>query len=433
MKRIPVFTAVLLLLVLLSSSIQRDDDFIPLFNNINLDGWVNVNCAPETWTVKDEMIICSGIPNGILRTAVQYENFILELEWKHLFEGGNAGLFIHSDAITALGKPFSRSIECQIMDGNHGDMFAIQGAALAPDNEDPLRTPGWMRSYPTEERVNPAGEWNHYRIISRDGIVSLEINGKMVTRGFYPQPRKGYICLESEGSEVHFRNIRIKTLPGSNPPDIQIATPEEGYKALYNGADLRGWKSENMDQAGWLADNWILKHEKTDISNEVLWSENEFENFRLIVDWRLSSVPVIKKVPVVSPDGTQATDENGALLTVQILDAGEGRIYLRGSEENAVDITCWPIGSGSIVNNAAGYAINSKMHHSILPLIRADQAQGQWNRFEITLDGNHVTIILNGTTVIENVQLSDIPARGPLALVSKGSTIEFTNIYIKNL
>ena len=114
-----------------------DDGFTPLFNARNLDGWVNVNCAPETWTVRDGVIVCTGIPTGVLRTERHYENYVLELEWRHMKKRGNAGLFIHSDPVTAVGKPFTRSIEIQIMDGNAGDMFSIHGATMTPDKVHP--------------------------------------------------------------------------------------------------------------------------------------------------------------------------------------------------------------------------------------------------------------------------------------------------------
>ncbi|MCK5271153.1 MAG: DUF1080 domain-containing protein, partial [Sedimentisphaerales bacterium] len=225
MKRIFIFLMLAIIGLGLSgdnSSILQaaDNGFVPLFNGRNLDGWVNVNCAPETWKVRDKMIVCSGFPTGVLRTKKQYENYILELDWlhtqrRHLKKGGNAGLFIHSDALTAPGQPFTRSIECQIMDGNGGDIFAIHGATMTPDKP----SPEWgMRSFPTENRTKPAGQWNHYRVESRDGMITLAVNGKVVTHGFNLNPRKGYICLESEGSEVHFRNIRISELPGTNPP-----------------------------------------------------------------------------------------------------------------------------------------------------------------------------------------------------------------------
>src|SRR5688500_19377177 len=77
-----------------------DEEFTPLFNGKDLSNWVNVNCAPGTWSVQDGIIHCTGIPTGLLRTDRMYENYILELEWKHMKKGGNAGLFVHSNAIT---------------------------------------------------------------------------------------------------------------------------------------------------------------------------------------------------------------------------------------------------------------------------------------------------------------------------------------------
>ena len=74
------------LAVLLAASSKAHGDakegFVPLFNGRNLKGWVNANCAPETFTVVNGMIHCTGQPTGALRTNRQYENFILEMEWR---------------------------------------------------------------------------------------------------------------------------------------------------------------------------------------------------------------------------------------------------------------------------------------------------------------------------------------------------------------
>ena len=78
---------------------SESESFVALFNGRDLAGWVNVNCAPETWTVRDGMIVCTGIPTGVLRTKRHYENYILELDWRHMVKGGNAGLFVHSDPL----------------------------------------------------------------------------------------------------------------------------------------------------------------------------------------------------------------------------------------------------------------------------------------------------------------------------------------------
>ncbi|MFQ6036254.1 MAG: DUF1080 domain-containing protein [Sedimentisphaerales bacterium] len=417
-----------------------DNEFVPLFNGKNLDGWVNVNCAPETWTVRDGIIVCSGIPTGVLRTEKQYENYILELEWRHVKEGGNAGLFIHSDALPAVGKPFTRAIEVQIMDGrntesytSHGDVFAIQGATMTPDKPHPK---GWMRSLPAERRCKPAGQWNHYRVESRDGMVTLAVNGKVVTRGFHCNPRKGYICLESEGSEVHFRNIRIRELPSSNPPADVVAQEDRGFRSLYNGLDLRGFKQVPGNKGHWRAKNWILDYDgKSEAQREDrnLWTEQEFGNFVLIVDWRLPAKPQIDHVPVILPDGSYVTDSKGERLTVAVLDAGDSGIYLRGSSKCQLNIWNWPVGSGEIWGYRNDKNMPAEVRRAATPILNADNPVGQWNRFEITAVDDRVTVVVNGKIVIRDAQLPGIPERGPLALQHHGDPLQFANIYIKEL
>ena len=92
------------------------DGFVPMFNGRDLTGWTNINCAPETWSVRDGKIYCSGKPVGGLRTVKQYENFIVELEWRHLQRSGNSGFFAWGSAINAPGVPFLRGIEVQMLD-----------------------------------------------------------------------------------------------------------------------------------------------------------------------------------------------------------------------------------------------------------------------------------------------------------------------------
>lgn len=415
-----------------------DGEFVPLFNGKNLDGWVNVNCAPETWTVRDGIIICTGIPTGVLRTKKQYENYILELEWRHMKKRGNAGLFIHSDALTAPGRPFTRSIEVQILDGrntknytSHGDVFAIHGASMKPDKPHPG---GWMRSLPSERRCKPAGEWNHYRVESRDGAVSLAVNGKVVTRGSLLKPRKGYICLEAEGSEVHFRNIRIRELASSNPPADMVAKKEQGFRSLYNGLDLRGWKRVAGNENHWRAKNWVLDYDgKSEAKDKNLWTEEEFENFTLIVDWRLPAKDGTEQVPVILADGSEATDSEGKGLTASVPVAGDSGIYLRGSSKSQINIWNWPVGSGEIWGYRTDKSMPAEVRRAATPKIKADNPVDKWNRFEITAIGDRVTVVLNGKTVIRQAWLPGIPKRGAIALQHHGDPLQFANIYIKEL
>ena len=273
---------------------DSEETFQPLFDGQSLDGWIPVNVAPATFTVQDGVIVSTGFPTGIMRTETQYENFILELEWKHLHPKGNAGLFIWSEPMTAPGTPFAKSIEVQILDpeaGNsagtatgHGDVFSIHGATMTPVRPHPG---GWARTLPSEHRVKPAGEWNHYRVEARDGNLSLAVNGKIVSGALNCKPRMGYICLESEGSECHFRNIRVHELPSTSPTDGETASTAEDWKSLYNGLDLDGWKIVEGSPAQITPKDWILEFDGTERDVVLLYESPAERPGQIQLDWQL--------------------------------------------------------------------------------------------------------------------------------------------------
>lgn len=424
-----------LTLLLAAGSLMAAEHWTPLFNGRDLTGWTNVNCAPSTWSVSNGIIVSTGVPTGVLRTLRQYENFILEMEWKHLHKGGNAGLFVWSEALPVCGQPFTRSIEVQVLDGrgtpgissSHGDVFAIQGATMIPDRPHPR---GWMRSVPSENRARPAGEWNHYRVECKEGRISLAVNGKVVSGGSNCVPRKGYICLESEGSECHFRNVRIQEFHGSDAPG-QV---DEGFRSLYTGVDLNGWKHDPGHAGHWTAKDWILDYDgKSTASDPNLWTEKEFGDFVLIVDWRFTRKPEMKKLPIVLPNGSYAMTDDNQRHTLEVPDAGDSGIYLRGNSKSQVNIWCWPIGSGEVYGYREDLALPPDIREGVTPKLKADRSIGQWNRFRITMQGELLTVVLNDKTVIEKARLPGVPARGPIALQHHNDPIQFANIYIKEL
>src|SRR5262245_52764087 len=242
------FLCALLVFVTFTAARAAEEEFVTLFNGVDLNGWVNANCAPETWSVRDGVIHCTGRPTGAMRTTRQYENFILEVEWRHLRSGGNSGVFIWGTPIAAPGVPFLRGIEVQVLDHGydakgknewyttHGDVFPIHGATMKPFGRH-----NGERSFPSEERSKGSPEWNHYRIVCSNGVIRLSVNGKEVSGGEDCNYRKGYLALESEGAPVEFRNIRIQELPSSNTPAELTAPADQGWRALFTGLDLRGW------------------------------------------------------------------------------------------------------------------------------------------------------------------------------------------------
>lgn len=417
----------------------------PFFNGRDLTGWTNVNGAPSTWTVRDGMIVCSGVPTGVLRTNRMYENFVLELEYKHMQVGGNAGIFVWSDPLTARGQPFTRSVEVQVLDGtetenytSHGDVFPIHGSSFVPDRPHPN---GWMRSLPSERRGKPAGEWNRYVIRCENGNIDVSLNGARVSGGTQSTPRKGYLCLESEGSEVHFRNLSLRELPPADElaPE-HVAESDRGFRSLYNGVDLRGWRiGETFETAlladgpssggGWTAKDWVLDY---DGSGSHLWSEESYRDFELIADWRWSGEATETARPVITSNGQPATIE-GEVVTELVQDAGDSGIYLRGSSTSQVNIWCWPIGSGEVYGYRVDEGRSAAVRAGVTPSEKADAPIGQWNRFHITMLGDRLTVVLNGVTVIENAQLPGVAERGPIALQHHGAKIQFANLYVREL
>jgi hypothetical protein len=214
--------------------------FRDLFNSKDLSGWVNVNTDKDTWSVRDGMLVCTGHPIGVMRTDKQYENFILHIEWMHTEAGGNSGTFLWSEGTVPEGKRLPKGLEVQMLeldwvnqhkrnDGTlppiayvHGEVFGANGLTTVPDN------PRGSRSKSIENRCKGKGQWNTYDVVAVDGVVKLSVNGKFVNGISKASVKKGYICLESEGAEIHFRNIRIMELPpGVTSPEQTAPVVED--------------------------------------------------------------------------------------------------------------------------------------------------------------------------------------------------------------
>jgi hypothetical protein len=192
----------------------------------------NVNTDPDTWTFKDGGIQCKGTPVGVTKSKKKITNFELVAEWRHLKSGGNSGIFVWAtdESLTGL-KPNSLppgGIEVQILDHGYaeqyeksqkkkpdwfttnGDVFPVGKSKMTPFA--PV-SPGGERSFPRKNLSKGVGEWNHYYVRAINGEVRLWVNGEEVSGGTNCQPATGYLCLESEGAPIEFKNLRIRELP----------------------------------------------------------------------------------------------------------------------------------------------------------------------------------------------------------------------------
>ena len=208
------------------------DDTQPGFRDLTTADFAKVNSADDTWTWKDGVLQCNGTPVSVLRTAKEYRNFEMVVEWCHQHPAGNSGLFVWAtpesiDNLATAGKPgLPSGIEVQILDhaftdemktagkatdwfGTNGDVFAV-GTKMTPF---PPLSPNGSRSFPRKHLAKGHGEWNHYYIRGINGEIRLWVNGEEVSGGNGCEPDHGYLCLESEGSPILFRKLRIRELP----------------------------------------------------------------------------------------------------------------------------------------------------------------------------------------------------------------------------
>ena len=208
------------------------DDTQPGFRSLVAADFTKVNSADDTWSWKDGSLHCTGQPVSVIRTVKEYQNFEMVVEWSHQKPAGNSGVFVwvtpeSIQKLTAAGKPgLPKGIEVQVLDhgytervaskggktdwfGTNGDVFPV-GVKMTPF---PPLSPDGSRSFPRKHLAKGHGEWNQYYIRAINGEVRLWVNGEEVSGGTGCDPAKGYLCLESEGSPIIFRKLRIRELP----------------------------------------------------------------------------------------------------------------------------------------------------------------------------------------------------------------------------
>ena len=186
---------------------------VRLFNGKDLQGWKA--CLPDgkamedVWSVADGILICKGQPIGYLRTEADYTNYVLKVEWRFnpvTKQAGNSGVLLR---IVGPDKVWPRCIEAQLESGNAGDFWDIDDF---PMKGDPARTQG-RNTKKIHGAERPVGEWNEYEIIVDHGTITLNVNGEMLNQAREVLETPGKIGLQSEGAEIHFRNVRLAPIP----------------------------------------------------------------------------------------------------------------------------------------------------------------------------------------------------------------------------
>jgi hypothetical protein len=232
-----------------------------------------------------------------------------------------------------------------------------------------------------------------------------------------------------------------------SPSGTEAEAPSEGFVSLFNGHDLSGWSIPEGDGGHWKVVDGVIDYDAGSEAkgDKNLWSEREYGDFVLRLDWRLKEAPFLNRsIPYILPDGTHARDVHGKEMRIPLPDADSG-VFLRGNGDYQVNIWCWPIGSGEMYTIRTSRETAPELRAAVTPRHQADRPVGEWNHFEITVKGQTVKVVLNGVTVIPGATIPDLPATGRIAFQHHGSRnsqgewagppslVQFRNISIKEL
>jgi hypothetical protein len=222
--------------------------------------------------------------------------------------------------------------------------------------------------------------------------------------------------------------------------------PPQGFTPLFNGKDFTGWKVPEGDNGHWKIVDGVIDYDaQSEASGDKnLWTQREFGDFVLLVDWRIKETPYLNpRVPIILPDGSHKLDAEGKEIRIVVPDSDSG-VFLRGHPKSQVNIWCWPVGSGEVYGYRMDKSMPPSVRAGVTPKTIADRHIGEWNTFEITVRGDRLSVVLNGVKVISEAELPGLPVKGPLALQHHGgkrngewtgppSLVQFRNIYIKEL
>lgn len=186
-----------------------DDGFTSLFNGKSLDGWKTFPEALATsLKAQDGVLIVPGKPNGYFYTDKSFTNFTFKWDWRYArpdgltdetkFRGNSGMLF----QIQTPHKTWPKSIEVQGMNLNAGMLLSVSGAKGKYTFDKAAK----------DKAVKPVGEWNTTEATVQGDTITVKVNGVEVAKGTFEPLGAGPIGLQSEGAEIHFRNIMIKEL-----------------------------------------------------------------------------------------------------------------------------------------------------------------------------------------------------------------------------
>ena len=440
-----------------NSFAQVSQNTIHLFNGKNFDGWYKFikdrgkdNDPKNVFTVKNGIINISGEEWGCITTNKEYSNYKLVVEYKwgnktygtrHGKARDNGVLFHSKGEDGGYSGTWMHSIECNVIEGGTGDFIVVgdktnnflltspvaaekqNGSYIFQPGGDPVtvnsgrinwsgRDPGWKDELGfrgVNDVDNPVGEWNRLECIAKGNELSIYLNGMLVNHAIFSKPNEGRIQIQSEGAEIYYRRVDLTPLPSS-------AYIPEGYKSIFNGRDLTGWKINGTEK--WYVDNGELICESGPEKKYGYLSTNKaYKNFILDVNFK-----------------QEANGNSGVFVRSNITGIGKNGPDIKGWQ---VEVAPSNLHTGGVYESGAEGGVGGR-GWLIQPSPENEKVlrQGEWNHMRIKVVGDEITSWLNG---IEMVHLKDAKfgsGKGFIALQihsGGGIKVKWKDLFIREL
>jgi hypothetical protein len=412
--------------LLASTVAAAESGFTDIFDGKTFDGWKLVGKTGRGYIIEEGKIICPKDGGGNLFTEKEYSDFVLRFEFK-LEDGSNNGIGIRAPF---EGDAAYMGMEIQVLDDNstkyagkirpeqhHGSVYDVVAAK-----------PGALKK---------PGEWNTEEIRAEGRRIKVTLNGKVITDadlnsvtdaekirkhpGLFRE--SGHIGFLGHNEYVEFRNLRIKDLNGKKKADNKAP---EGFKALFNGKNLSGWKGLVADPIK------RAKMSKEELTEKQIKADDDMRAHWHVVDGALEFDGKGQSLCTMKDYG-----DFEMLVDWKILEKGDSGIYLRGTPQ----VQIWdPSNKGP---NPKGYGSGGLYNNQKNPsgtLAVADNPIGQWNTFRIIMVGEKVHVYLNNQLVVRDTTLENYWDRsqpifptGQLELQNHGDKLWFKNVYVREI
>lgn len=212
---------------------------------------------------------------------------------------------------------------------------------------------------------------------------------------------------------------------------------EQDFVPLVENDSLDAWRLEPWHKGHWTLASGVINYDgkarHRDHDELSLWTRKDYRDVQLYVEWRLPAKPRMKRQPIVLFNGDFLLDDAGKRLTRLRPDAGDSGILLRGTSKCQANIWSQELGSGEINGYRTDRKMPPQVRRACIPIKNADRPLGEWNTFLITMQGDRMTVDLNGQRVIDQARLPGVPESGPIGLQHHGDTVQFRRAWVKEL